>query len=77
MKLLLTIAALLVANTCNAQVSYETEKDIEFANVDGVSLKLDAYLRPSETPMPCIIYVHGADLRVAINHRYRGPFLSR
>lgn len=59
MRLIVFLVAVLVTNTNYGQKSYETEKDIEFANVDGVSLKLDAYLRPSESPMPCLIYVHG------------------
>jgi acetyl esterase/lipase len=36
----------------------EIRRDIEFAKVDGLSLKLDLYL-PDKTRPPLIVYVHG------------------
>ena len=39
-------------------------KDLEFAKVDGVSLKLDLYLPPkSETPPPLVVWIHGGGWR--------------
>ena len=38
MRILYLIIAFLFATTCHAQPSYSTVKDVEFANVDGVSL---------------------------------------
>ncbi len=34
-------------------------KDIEYANVDGVSLRLDAYVPDGPGPFPAVIMVHG------------------
>src|SRR6266700_1968900 len=37
----------------------ETKMNIEFAVVEGVSLKLDAMVPKSKGPHPAIVYVHG------------------
>jgi len=42
-----------------AAEEFETKNDIEFAVVDGVSLKLDAIMPKSKGPHPAIVYVHG------------------
>ncbi|HCU38615.1 MAG TPA: hypothetical protein DGT21_25325 [Armatimonadetes bacterium] len=39
------------------------EQDIEYANVDGTSLKLDAYLPEQEGPHPAIVHIHGGGWR--------------
>ncbi len=46
-----------VASTCFG----ETLRDIEYAVVDGISLKLDLFLpdAPSAKPAPLVVYIHG------------------
>lgn len=52
-----TLILVLVAHGIRAE-EYEVRKDIEFLVVDGVSLKLDAYLL-SGGPHPAMVHVHG------------------
>ena len=40
-----------------------THKDIEFANVDGHSLKLDLYLPDQDEPAPLVVWIHGGGWR--------------
>src|SRR5258706_8631814 len=47
------------ASIAAAAEEFETKTDIEFAVVDGVSLKLDAIMPKSRGPHPAIVYVHG------------------
>jgi len=51
-------AVLLWVTTAVPAAEFETRTDIEFAQVDGVSLKYDAFLL-SEKSCPALIYVHG------------------
>ena len=76
MRFVYSIILFLSTVTCHAQLRYETEKDIEFANVDGVSLKLDAYLRSSATPMPCIVYVHGGGFTTGDKAQIQDPIFE-
>ena len=76
MRIPYLISVFLFATTCYAQPSYSTLKDVEFANVDSVSLRLDAYMRPSDTPMPCIIYVHGGGFTSGDKSQIQGPLFE-
>ncbi|MCX6093311.1 MAG: alpha/beta hydrolase [Candidatus Bipolaricaulota bacterium] len=55
--LLVALTAVGVSSTCFG----ETLRDIEYAVVDGISLKLDLYLpdAPSAKPAPLVVYIHG------------------
>ncbi len=50
-----TIALLLLATSVRA----ELKTDLEFANVGGVSLTLDANVPDGKGPFPTVILVHG------------------
>ena len=50
---------LLVCLLAAPAVAAELRRDIEFARVDGVSLKLDASIPDGEGPFPTAILVHG------------------
>ncbi|MBA61974.1 MAG: hypothetical protein CMJ76_06365 [Planctomycetaceae bacterium] len=76
MRFLFSFIVFLLTVTCHGQSSYETEKDIEFANIDGVSLKLDAYLLRAETPMPCIVYVHGGGFTSGDKAQIQAPIFE-
>jgi alpha-L-fucosidase 2 len=54
-RFLLTACLLIGAVTAHAGLT----KDIEYANVDGVSLRLDAYVPDGVGPFPAVIMVHG------------------
>jgi alpha-L-fucosidase 2 len=56
MKRFLTLGLLLAI--CPATHAALT-KDIEYANVDGVSLRLDAFVPDGPGPFPAVIMVHG------------------
>jgi acetyl esterase len=53
----LLLPALLLA--CAAAAHAGLTKDIEYANVDGVSLRLDACVPDGDGPFPAVIMVHG------------------
>ena len=44
------------------------QKDLEFANVDGHSLKLDLYL-PADKHPPLVVWIHGGGWRAGIKER--------
>src|SRR5438552_4131707 len=54
----LLLASLFLAAAGSLE-NFDTKTDIEFAIVDGVSLKLDAYVPRSQGLHPAIVYVHG------------------
>ncbi|MFN3148609.1 alpha/beta hydrolase fold domain-containing protein [Bremerella sp.] len=54
-----TAAVLLIATTTlQAEQAKKVIKNLEFANVDGHSLKLDLYL-PKEKNAPVVVWIHG------------------
>ncbi|MBI1247200.1 alpha/beta hydrolase fold domain-containing protein [bacterium] len=61
-RALLLILGFVLLNVCaskaTAQERARVIKDVEFANVDGNSLKLDLYL-PKETNPPLVVWIHG------------------
>jgi acetyl esterase len=54
-RLLLSVLLLAGGATAHATLT----KDIEYANVDGVSLRLDAFVPDGKGPFPAVIMVHG------------------
>lgn len=51
------LALILISSAC--VMAAGVERDIEFANAGGVSLKLDAYVPDGKGPFPLAIIVHG------------------
>jgi acetyl esterase/lipase len=41
------------------QTSLTTFRDVEYTNVDGISLKLDLYVPNHEGPFPVVVWIHG------------------
>lgn len=60
-----SLLALCLLTVALPGVAAETvaRKDIEYATVDGISLKLDLFLPAERTNVPLIIYVHGGAWR--------------
>lgn len=54
-RFLIPAALLAIGSAAHAGLT----KDIEYANVDGVSLRLDAYVPDGPGPFPAVILVHG------------------
>lgn len=53
-------AALLAPAPLPAQpATYTATRDVEYARVDGTSLKLDLYVPDGEGPFPLVVWVHG------------------
>lgn len=62
----LLLAILLVVAGAGFRVqAHTTQRDIEYATIDGVSLRLDLYLpnHPSDGLVPLVIWVHGGGWR--------------
>ena len=59
----------------SAAASAEVLKDIEYASVDGISLKLDLYLPDDrgEKPLPLVIWIHGGGWRAGNKAPTRAP----
>lgn len=69
--LVLIIGIVLVSAPAYAEVL----KDVEYASVDGISLKLDLYLPDgrSEGPIPLVIWIHGGGWRAGSKAPTRAP----
>ncbi|MEM9369230.1 MAG: alpha/beta hydrolase fold domain-containing protein, partial [Planctomycetota bacterium] len=59
--LLLLCAANLHAE--ESRVPIPDHQDLVYKSIDGIDLKLDLYLSPSQHPTPCIVFVHGGGWR--------------
>ena len=53
------VCLVLLAVSLAGSVSASTHNDVEYATVDGESLKLDAYVPEGAGPFPAVILVHG------------------
>lgn len=58
-----TLLAFAAANASDLVNQPEAKRDIEYANADGHSLKLDLYLSRSAVRSPLIVWVHGGAWR--------------
>ena len=65
----------LILALLSASAFAEVLKDIEYASVDGISLKLDLYLpdAPSENPIPLVVWIHGGGWRAGSKAPTRAP----
>ena len=62
-RILVAAALLLTSDTSESRAETPAmEKDIEFASIDGHSLKLDLY-RTTTKPAPLVIWIHGGGWR--------------
>lgn len=57
--LILVLLAALTMTSAAVALAAELKSDIEYANVDGESLKLDANVPAGEGPFPVVILIHG------------------
>ena len=70
----MVVAVLLVASLTST-ASHRVLRDIEYANVDGISLLLDLYLpdpQPME-PVPLVLWVHGGAWRAGSKNTTYAP----
>jgi alpha-L-fucosidase 2 len=51
-------------------------RDVEYANVDGTSLTLDAFTPPGDGPFPACILVHGGGFTKGDKHSYITPIFE-
>ncbi|MCA9270485.1 MAG: serine hydrolase [Planctomycetales bacterium] len=65
---LVAMAGFVAGASQNAQAAPRVQKDIEFASVDGHSLKLDLYL-PEENGAPLVVWIHGGGWRSGSKER--------
>lgn len=73
--LFISILALITANSAMADKLGRLEKDIEFANVDGHSLKLDLYLPFHEDEPRLVVWIHGGGWRGGSKEKCEIPWL--
>jgi alpha-L-fucosidase 2 len=59
MRRLINIAMLLAVVSLASHATAEIRQDVEYANVDGESLKLDVHMPDGAGPFPIAILVHG------------------
>jgi acetyl esterase/lipase len=72
----LCVALFLTAATDKIRAASRITKDIEFASVDGHSLKLDLYL-PSETKDPTlVVWIHGGGWQAGDKSKCEVPWLA-
>jgi acetyl esterase/lipase len=75
-----SVLALFVSNTTKAS-DFTTlpniRKDIEFAEVDGYSLKLDLHLPRSDARSPLIVWVHGGAWRSGSRSNMPLPLIAK
>jgi acetyl esterase len=68
--------SLLMANALHAAELPPLKKDIEFAKIGDVSLKLDAFVPEGEGPFPTCILVHGGGFTKGTKQSYITPIFE-
>ncbi|MBA2116532.1 alpha/beta hydrolase [Bremerella alba] len=73
---LVAVAMLLTTSMLHAEDGQKVIKDIEFAQVDGHSLKLDLYL-PQEKNAPMVVWIHGGGWHAGSKDGCRVEWLTK